>query len=723
VVTWQGQDDGNDFSIFVQKFNANGTVSNNTPVQLEGIGRASGEDRVPQVSAVGSSGAFVVTWYGQDGGNDDSIFVQQFNADGTLGNNTPVPLEAIGRPNGPDQAPQVTAVGSTGAYVVTWYGVSSSGQKKPFVQKFNADGTLGSITQVKPETTYSGDDINPQVSAVGSSGAFVVTWQGTDSRYDQSIFVQQFNAGGTINNSLISNASSTRVQSTELGVAYLVNSAVAVTDLASITAAADNQWNQVAITAANTDTILAATGLADGQYRVYTADAAGNLSAVAAGTLTVDSTAPTISSISMTSARIEQNSLLNAGDVLSITVTMSEATTVTGTPQLALNIGDTSGQASYASGSGSTALVFNYTIVANQTDANGISINANSLALNGGTLTDAIGYNALLTHTAITDNASYMVDTTAPTANMTATAIANTGNAVVQSNELGTAYLVRNTETVTSLTDITSIVDANYNSVSITAANTATNLAVTDLEAGVYKLYVFDAAGNMSVVAGNTVLVTNTANASQINLTDAAVTGNEGGLIAPVYVDGQWFMYWDHSGDGTSANTIGTVFGAGTGNSTDLSLSHDDLDAIFKFGSNFTTVKPGWASGAPLDGSNDTTDTYRFSTLNGVKLALPTAPSTGNKAGTTIDNIPTGEPNTTFNDLLAIWDAHNGTTTTTGTSGVPVGWASSTSDAYWAATAGDPSVWGRTHLGVKLANGNVGSYFDNVDSYVALQVL
>ncbi|TAN47760.1 MAG: hypothetical protein EPN21_16615 [Methylococcaceae bacterium] len=71
-----------------------------------------------------------------------------------------------------------------------------------------------------------------------------------------------------------------------------------------------------------------------------------------------------------------QNSTLNAGDVVSITVTMSQATTVNttgGTPQLALTIGDAVVQASYASGSGSTALLFNYTIQAGQIDANAAS--------------------------------------------------------------------------------------------------------------------------------------------------------------------------------------------------------------------------------------------------------------------------------------------------------------------------------------------------------------
>src|SRR5207244_10218309 len=100
----------------------------------------------------------------------------------------------------------------------------------------------------------------------------------------------------------------------------------------------------------------------------------------------VDNTAPTVSSVAITGATGIQNNTLNAADVVTATVTMSEATTVTGTPTLALDVGGTSRSASYASGSGTTSLRFTYTIVAGDTDANGIAIAANSVALAVGTL-------------------------------------------------------------------------------------------------------------------------------------------------------------------------------------------------------------------------------------------------------------------------------------------------------------------------------------------------
>lgn len=154
-------------------------------------------------------------------------------------------------------------------------------------------------------------------------------------------------------------------------------------------------------------------------FTVVATDAAGNASeqAVTLGIIDlVDETAPTVSSIAITGATGIQNSTLNAGDVVSVTVTMSEATTVTGTPQLALTIGGATVQADYVSGSGTTALVFQYTILAGQNDGNGIGIAADSLRLNGGALTDAAGNAAVLAHGAVADHAGYLVDTTAPTA-------------------------------------------------------------------------------------------------------------------------------------------------------------------------------------------------------------------------------------------------------------------------------------------------------------------
>jgi len=142
-------------------------------------------------------------------------------------------------------------------------------------------------------------------------------------------------------------------------------------------------------------------------------------------TESTDTTAPTVSSVAITGATGIQNKYLNAGDTVEVTVTMSESVQVSGTPQLALNIGGTTVQADYDSGSGSNALKFKYTIQAGENDSDGISIAANALSLNGGTIKDSAGNDAVLTFSAVADNGDYMVDTTAPNTTISDIAISD----------------------------------------------------------------------------------------------------------------------------------------------------------------------------------------------------------------------------------------------------------------------------------------------------------
>ena len=62
------------------------------------------------------------------------------------------------------------------------------------------------------------------------------------------------------------------------------------------------------------------------------------------------------------------------GDTIKATVTFNKAVDVSGTPQLALGIGTQTRQASYASGTGTASLVFRYTVVQADADADGLSI-------------------------------------------------------------------------------------------------------------------------------------------------------------------------------------------------------------------------------------------------------------------------------------------------------------------------------------------------------------
>jgi len=161
--------------------------------------------------------------------------------------------------------------------------------------------------------------------------------------------------------------------------------------------------------------------LTDGDNYTLTtnvSDAAGNAATVNTGTLfTYDRTPPSISgAVAITDGVGDQNNFLNAWDNVSVTVTFSENVLVTNTPQLTLAVGEDNHTADYtSSGSGATTKVFTYTIQAGDNDTDGISIRADALAFNSGTIRDAAGnYATNLDHIAVSDNSSYMVDTEAP---------------------------------------------------------------------------------------------------------------------------------------------------------------------------------------------------------------------------------------------------------------------------------------------------------------------
>ncbi len=126
------------------------------------------------------------------------------------------------------------------------------------------------------------------------------------------------------------------------------------------------------------------------------------------------STAPTVSTVAITSNPGTDETYVT-GDTIIVSVTFSEAVTVSttdGTRRITLDIAGRPRYASYSGDSSSAAVQqFSYTVLVGDTDADGISVLANSLALDGGTIqaTDDSA-DATLTHSAMTF-ASHKVDT------------------------------------------------------------------------------------------------------------------------------------------------------------------------------------------------------------------------------------------------------------------------------------------------------------------------
>ena len=129
------------------------------------------------------------------------------------------------------------------------------------------------------------------------------------------------------------------------------------------------------------------------------------------GTLQIDTTAPTVSSVVASGTGITAGSGdLAAGSVVTLTVNLNEAATVAGgTPSLTLNDG---GTATYSGGSGSNALTFSYTVGAGQ---NTSDLAVSAVNLNSATVTDGAGNAANLSGAVTNPTGTLQIDTSTPT--------------------------------------------------------------------------------------------------------------------------------------------------------------------------------------------------------------------------------------------------------------------------------------------------------------------
>ncbi|WP_323929798.1 cadherin repeat domain-containing protein [Aeromonas caviae] len=457
-----------------------------------------------------------------------------------------------------------------------------------------------------------------------------------------------------------------------LGVNNLDDTAPTITSAATATAISENSGaGQVVYTVTSTDTddvvtgstsysikpgadaaqfsINAATGAvtlignpdyetkASYSFTVVATDAAGNASeqivTLAINDL-VDETAPTVSSIAISGASGAQNNTLNAGDVVSVTVTMDEATVVDttgGTPRVALNVGGSTVYADYVSGSGTASLLFQYTILAGQTDANGISLDADALQANGGTLRDAAGNAANLAHGVVADNAGYLVDTTAPAVS----SVGITGASGVQSSTLNAGDVVSVTVTMNEATVVDtsggtprvalniggSTVYANY----VSGSGTASLLFQYTILAGQTD------ANGISIVA-------NGLEAHGGTLSDAA--GNDANLSHSLVADNASYLVDTTAPvvSGVSSTTAAGTYGVGSVISIQVSFS----EAVTVSGTPQLTLETGATDRTInyVSGSGSNTLTFNYTVQAGdtsADLDYLSAGALGLNGGTILD--------------------------------------------------------------------------------------
>ncbi|MFN4100368.1 MAG: Hint domain-containing protein [Pararhodobacter sp.] len=194
VISWMGQtSDGQGNDVFVQRFDADGTVTGG-PQRLQGMPGSliDGSNVITSLP----DGGFVVAWSGGtlDGQNND-IFVQRFDADGDMTGD----LQRLQGMAGilSDSTPDITSL-SDGGFAVAWSGGTSDGQFADiFVQRFGVDGTPAGDPERLQGMAGSVPDTSPQIASL-SGGGYAVVWQaGTTDGQGSDIFVQRFGADGT----------------------------------------------------------------------------------------------------------------------------------------------------------------------------------------------------------------------------------------------------------------------------------------------------------------------------------------------------------------------------------------------------------------------------------------------------------------------------------------------------------------------------------------------
>ena len=148
-------------------------------------------------------------------------------------------------------------------------------------------------------------------------------------------------------------------------------------------------------TVATTTTVATATTTTTAATTTTTT--AATTTTTAATTTTTTVAAPAVSSVAF---KEPTNEKWIPGQSLQVRVIFNVPVVVTGSPYISL-LSDGINKATYLDGSGSTSLIFAYTIVSGDIDNTGVGIAASAIVLNSGTIKSASGVTATLTHSAV----------------------------------------------------------------------------------------------------------------------------------------------------------------------------------------------------------------------------------------------------------------------------------------------------------------------------------
>ncbi|MFY9993694.1 MAG: cadherin domain-containing protein, partial [Leclercia sp.] len=519
LVTWSGNNNGS-FGIYAQRLSAQG-VALGDAVQL-----ASGAtstfynwtDSVVSVTAINDAGAYAVAWIGQDGtSNDTSIYTQLFNADGS---SLSAAAKLDGTASAQDIAPQIATL-ADGGYIVTWY---INGGDGIYVQRFDETGVaVGNTLPLAVPGSYS--NASPQVTVL-DNGGYVVTWQGYTPD-DYHIYLQQFDATGTGSTPVVldSTTGSSNSYETQPQITSLANGGYVITWSSFDYSSSDynnRTWvQQFDATGAKVGSIVELDGANNGgNFGIN--DAIPYVAALADGGYVItwmeyDNTNGFYESV------VYVQQFTAGGSKVGATVQLDS-------PDNNQNINSDQSPRITALGDGGYVVTWmgngglSPDIYVQKFNASGVAVgDIARLEASGGAIDQfpqvtAAGADGEYMVTWYAWNPAngfpnfhlYVQKFNADGSTYENLVVLNhDGHATVQSNESGTVYLVNDNVVVSQLSDITGAASDKWASTAVTA-NTRATISAANLAEGTYHAWAVDAAGNLSVISGSSVMVDNT---------------------------------------------------------------------------------------------------------------------------------------------------------------------------------------------------------------------
>ncbi len=369
TISLTGLSESTAYDIYVVAQDDEGTPNLQTsPTKVDITTTAAPDTTAPTLSSVSSSNVATTTVDIKGTSNEDGTMYYVV----TTNSSTPTADQVINNTvtDSVKNASSAVTASTEKTFGVT--GLTASTQYYFYVVAVDGSSNKSAVSDGTFTTTAVPDTTAPTLSSVSSSNVTTTTAdiKGTSNEDGTMYYVVTTSSSTPTADQVINNTVTDSVKNGD----------------STVTAATEKTFDVTGLTAST-----------QYYYYVVAVDGSSNKSAVSNGTFTTtaaaDTTAPTVSNVTSPTA----NGSYSTGDTISITVTFDEAVTVTGTPQLTLETGTTDRSLDYASGSGTNTLTFTYTVQSSDISADLDYTSTSALALNGGTIRDGAGNDAVLT--------------------------------------------------------------------------------------------------------------------------------------------------------------------------------------------------------------------------------------------------------------------------------------------------------------------------------------